>query len=96
MYAEIAEKVLKDKNPQEYLRLKVQQKLQPFLENLEEQYGQEELSVVMQVIRESQNQNLSFQKREQAIEGAKLQIQEVLIAQLVEQLSVPAEASTIG
>lgn len=44
---------------------------------------------MVQVLR--QTQNLSFQKRDQEIEMARMQIQEVLISQLVEQLSVPSE-----
>lgn len=87
MYAEIAEQVLKDQNPQEYLRLRAQRKLQPFLENLEEQYGRDESEQMREALQNAPES--PYRAREQAVEGAKLQIQEVLIAQLVEQLSVP-------
>jgi hypothetical protein len=88
MYAEIAEKVLKDKDPQEYLRLKSRRELQPFLQHLEEEYRQkqgDQMSVVLQAA-----PHRPWSKREQAIEMGRMQIQEVLIAQLVEQLSVSA------
>ena len=89
MYKEIAEQVLKDKNPQDYHRMKNAGTLHPFLASLERDYNQEELSRMADAIEAAPKE--PYLKRAQEIEMAKHQIQEILISQLVEQLSVPVE-----
>ncbi|MGH8602800.1 MAG: hypothetical protein ACREXR_08545 [Gammaproteobacteria bacterium] len=86
-YREIAEEVLKDRNPREYRRLKAAGELKEFLDQIEETYGQEEVRRVMQ----TPNLPEDYLKRVHAYERGKEVAREFLIAELVEELSAPAE-----
>jgi hypothetical protein len=82
-YKTIAERTLKDRNPHEYLRLKVSKDLQAFLETIQADYQAMETEQIM-----GQAKDLPEQDRIQTMDQLHRSVRERLIQELVEELSL--------